>query len=105
MHFFAWTIRLPERLKDRIIHEIEKVEEELKMEYIPLWERDSHEEGVKIGVKEGVKIGVKEGREEGRQEGRQEEKIKMAKKLKEKGIDIALISEASGLSKKEIEKL
>jgi len=47
----------------------------------------------------------REGREEGEKKGRQEEKIEMAKKLKEKGIDIALISETSGLSKEEIEKL
>jgi lambda repressor-like predicted transcriptional regulator len=31
--------------------------------------------------------------------------MEMAKKLKEKGIDLALISETSGLSKEEIEKL
>ncbi len=47
----------------------------------------------------------KEGREEGREEGLKEGKIEMAKKLKEKGIDAALISETSGLSKEEIEKL
>lgn len=63
------------------------------MEYIPLWERDSHEEGVKIGVKEG------------RKEGAKDKAMEMAKKLKEKGIDIAIISETSGLSKKEIENL
>jgi hypothetical protein len=97
MHFFGWAIRLPASLKNRIRNEIKKVEEELKMEYIPLWERDSHEEGIKIGVKKGVKEGV--------EEGRKMEKIEMAKKLKEKGIDLALISETSGLSKEEIEKL
>ena len=42
---------------------------------------------------------------EGVEEGRKMEKIEMAKKLKEKGIDIAVISETSGLSKEEIEKL
>jgi len=74
-----------------------KVEEELKMEYIPLWERDSHEEGIKIGVEKGVKEGIEEGEKKKAKE--------MAKKLKEKGIDTALISETSGLSKEEIEKL
>ena len=38
MHFFAWAIRLPVSLKNRIRNEIKKLEEELKMEYIPLWE-------------------------------------------------------------------
>ncbi len=63
------------------------------MEYIPIWERDSHEEGIKIGVKEGV------------EEGEKKKAMEMAKKLKEKGIDLAVISETSGLSKEEIEKL
>jgi hypothetical protein len=51
----------------------------------------------KIGVEKGVKEGVEEVREM--------EKIEMAKKLKEKGIDIVLISGTSGLSKEEIDKL
>ena len=59
MHFFGWAIRLPASLKNRIRNEIKKVEEDLKMEYIPLWERDSHEEGIKIGVKEGMEEGEK----------------------------------------------
>jgi len=36
---------------------------------------------------------------------KKEKTVEMAKKLKEKGIDIAVISETSGLSKEEIEKL
>ena len=36
---------------------------------------------------------------------KKEKAVEMAKKLKEKGIDIAVISETSGLSKEEIEKL
>jgi hypothetical protein len=97
MHFFGWAIRLPASLKNRIRNEIKKVEEESKMEYIPLWERDSHEEGVKIGVKEGKREGKKEGLKEG--------KIAMAKVLKENGVDISLIAKSSGLSKEEIERL
>jgi len=49
--------------------------------------------GKKAGLKEGEKLGMEKG------------KIEMAKKLKEKGIDIAVILETSGLSKEEIEKL
>ncbi len=44
-------------------------------------------------------------RKEGREEGSKEKAIEMAAKLKEKGIDIAVISETSGLSIEEIEKL
>jgi hypothetical protein len=97
MHFFAWAIRLPASLKNRIRSEIKKVEEELKMEYIPLWERDSHEEGVKIGVKEGKKVGVKEGAKD--------KAIEIAKKSLEEGLPIELIVKLTGLSKEEIEKL
>ena len=46
-----------------------------------------------------------EGREEGREEGRVEEKIKNAQKMKSKGYPIEDISEITGLSKDEIEKL
>jgi DNA repair protein RadC len=55
--------------------------------------------------KAAIEIGKKAGLKEGVEEGRKMEKIEMAKKLKEKGIDIAVISETSGLSKEEIEKL
>jgi hypothetical protein len=89
MHFFGWAIRLPASLKNRIRNEIKKVEEELKMEYIPLWERDSHEEGIKIGVKEGSK----------------DKAIEMAKVMKMEGEPVEKISKYTGLSKEEIEKL
>jgi len=45
------------------------------------------------------------GREEGEKEGRQKEKIEMAKEMRNKGFDVQTISEVSGLSTKEIEKL
>ncbi|MBP3596839.1 MAG: Rpn family recombination-promoting nuclease/putative transposase, partial [Clostridia bacterium] len=44
-------------------------------------------------------------REAGRQEGKQEEKIKTAKKMLEKNIDILTISEITGLTEEEIKKL
>ena len=46
-----------------------------------------------------------EGRQEGRQEGEKKKAVETAKKLKEKGMDIELIIEVTGLSKEEIEKL
>jgi predicted transposase/invertase (TIGR01784 family) len=59
----------------------------------------------KIVENEGFEKGIKEGEKKGIEKGRKTEKIEMAKKLKKKGIDIDVISEASGLSKEEIEKL
>ena len=47
----------------------------------------------------------KEGHQEGLEEGIKEEKIRMAKELKEKNIDISIIEECTKLSKEEIEKL
>ena len=44
-------------------------------------------------------------RDEGRNEGISYEKIKFAKKMLEKKMDIALIMEMTGLTKEEIEKL
>ena len=49
--------------------------------------------------------GLAEGREEGRAEGRNEEKIRIAKVLKEEGVDFLMIANATGLSKNEIAML
>ena len=46
-----------------------------------------------------------EGRAEGKAEGRAEEKIAIAKNLKEKGISMEAIIQATGLSASEIESL
>ena len=48
---------------------------------------------------------LKEAKEEGLEQGRAAEKIKMAKALKSKGVDIDIIAETSGLTKEEIEQL
>lgn len=47
----------------------------------------------------------KKGLAEGEASGRAAEKLAIAKALKDKGLDIDIISETSGLSKDEIEKL
>lgn len=55
MNFFDWVIRLPESYKERLKEIIRKIEEEFKMEYIPLWERDARKEGEKKAKKETAK--------------------------------------------------
>jgi predicted transposase/invertase (TIGR01784 family) len=60
---------------------------------------------VDTSFEEGLEEGEKVGLEKGINKGRTEEKMAMAKKLKEKGINIDIISETSGLLKEEIEKL
>ena len=46
-----------------------------------------------------------DGLAEGRAEGRNEEKIRIAKVLKEEGVDFLMIANATGLSKNEIAML
>ena len=46
-----------------------------------------------------------EGLEQGRTEGLEQGRLEMARTLKDKGISIDIIAEASGLSKEEIDKL
>ena len=48
---------------------------------------------------------VREGRAEARAEGRAEEKTATARKLKQAGVDIAIISQCTGLSVEEVQAL
>ncbi len=70
---------------------------------------EGREKGLKEGRKEGIKEGIKEGRREGKKEGKEEGKkeaiYEMAKKMKERNIDIKLIMELTKLNKEEIEKI
>jgi flagellar biosynthesis/type III secretory pathway protein FliH len=93
LNFFSWVIRLPDSLRERIKYEIKKVEEEFKMEYIPIWERDSHEEGMEKGIKKGKREGIKEG------------KIETAKRMLNDDFPIKNIAKYTGLSEKEIKAL
>ena len=52
-----------------------------------------------------IDTSFEEGIEKGRKEGEENKAKEMARKLKKKGIDIEIISETSGLSKEDIEKL
>ena len=78
-------------------------------------ERRDYEESVKVyrdlfGVmstaeRKGVEKGLEQGRAEGRVEGRTEEKKDIARKMKTMGVDINVISQATGLTPEEIENL
>ncbi len=93
LNFYDWVIRLPEGFKDRIKEVIKKAEEEFKMEYVPIWERDAQKRGEEIGEKRGVEKGMKKKAKE------------TVKNLLKMGIDIDKISKATGMKKEEIEKL
>ena len=68
-------------------------------------EEDIRREATEEGLKEGREKGLKEGREKGREEGREEERLSNALKMKAKGLDYETISDITGLSIQEIEKL
>ena len=106
--------------KEQIIEEANKEVEEILSEAVikeindyrqtAIWEENSmigyaKEKGLKEGLREGREQGIKEGRKEGIKEGKNNKAIEIAKNLKEKHIDIKIISETTGLTKEEIEKL
>ena len=62
-------------------------------------------EGFSLGKSEGFSLGISKGKSEGIIEGESQNTIKIAKKMLEKQIDIALIMEITGLTKEEIKKL
>ena len=59
------------------------------------------EEAERIGLERGLEKGL----EQGLEQGRAEQNFENAKKLKELGVDIAIISQATGLDPKTIEEL
>ena len=54
---------------------------------------------------EGIEKGMQEGMQKGIEKGRQEEKLQIAQKMKEQGLDSELIAQCSGLSVEDIERL
>ena len=68
-------------------------------------EQKGIKQGKKDGIKEGKEKGIKEGIKEGMKKGIKENKLETAKNMLNKGLDIELISECTGLDIKEIEKL
>ena len=71
--------------------------------------KEGFEEGIVQGMKEGIVQGMKEGivqgMKEGMVQGMKESQILMARNMKNKDMDINLISELTGLSIEEINKL
>jgi predicted transposase/invertase (TIGR01784 family) len=63
------------------------------MEFIPLWEIDNHEEGIKEGIKKGIKKGIAEGKKE------------TAQRMLNDDFPIENIAKYTGLSENEIKAL
>jgi flagellar biosynthesis/type III secretory pathway protein FliH len=63
------------------------------------------EKGLEKGMAEGMEKGLEKGLAVGMEKGREIERRETAAKLKALGITPAIISQATGLSEEEIEKL
>ncbi|TAD94761.1 MAG: hypothetical protein EAZ97_16380, partial [Bacteroidetes bacterium] len=61
--------------------------------------------GMRKGLKKGLEEGLQKGMEKGLEKGKKERNIEIAKSLKLKNIPLEIISETTGLSVEEIEKL
>ncbi len=59
----------------------------------------------RLGIEEGIKKGKEEGIREGIEQGIEQEKYSLARNMKNKNMDINMISELTGLGIEEIEKL
>jgi len=65
----------------------------------------AEQRGIKKGKEEGKEEGIKEGKEEGIKEGGEKEKISIAKNMLKLNFPIEAISQVTGLTASEIEKL
>ena len=68
-------------------------------------EQKGLKKGLKQGKEEGLKQGKEEGLKQGKEEGLKQGKEEMAKMLLQSGVDINIISQSSGLTIEEIQKL
>ncbi len=60
---------------------------------------------IEDGIKQGIEIGEAKGRKEGLAEGVAQRNLEIAKSMKSKSIDVAVIAECTGLSVEEIKQL
>ncbi len=63
------------------------------------------EKGLKKGLEKGLKKGRAEGLEKGRAEGEKQKAISIAKAMLQRGLDIQMIAELSGLTAEEVQSL
>jgi predicted transposase/invertase (TIGR01784 family) len=112
-HFDKWLYLLkhlrdlqeiPQKLQEEVFR---KVFSQAEIAKLSPEEMRTYDESLKIyrdnfSVIETAKH---EGREKGRQEGREEERIELARRFKQKGVDTQIIAETTGLTKEQIENL
>lgn len=73
------------------------------------WTRAWEKEGLRKGIRRGRRVGVEQGRQEGlvkgREEGREKGLIQTAIKMLDKNMDLAIISELTGLSMEKVKEI
>ena len=96
--------RVPDKLREKIFLKLFETAEIAK--FTPQ-EYQQYEDSLKYyrDLKNSLDTAREEGRIEGLEEGKIQEKRAIAKEMLNKGLDISLISEITGLTKEEIEKL
>lgn len=100
--------RLPFKARKSVFEKLEKI---VDIASLSKEEREKYDESIKVyrdtlvTMEYAEEKGRLEGREEGRSEGREEERLFNARKMKAKGLDYALISDITGLTNEEIDKL
>ena len=67
--------------------------------------RKGLQEGREEGLKKGMAKGLEKGLKKGLEKGHKDEKLEIAKKMKQKGMELATIIELTDLSKEEVENL
>ena len=82
-----------------------KIENSIRQEMTERGLKEGLEKGMKKGIQQGMKQGIQQGLKQGIEQGQIKAKKEMAKLMLEKGLDISLISDCTGLSFQEIEML
>ncbi|MCX6579773.1 MAG: hypothetical protein NT166_06275 [Candidatus Aminicenantes bacterium] len=93
MKFIEWVIRISKENEKRLKEEIVRIEEVYNMPYLASWERSAKRKG---------KI---EGKVEGLEEGMELKAKETAKKMIDKGFELEVVMDISGLKKEEVQKL
>ena len=67
--------------------------------------KEGLKQGIEQGIEQGIKQGIEQGIERGVKQGSQQEKLKIAKILKNKKMDVSFIVEVTGLTKEQIDAI
>ena len=87
---------------EEVIEEVHEKEAKYMCEVIDIMLNKGWQEAMEEGIQKGLEKGIQEGLEKGIQEGAEIEKKNIAQVMKEKGFDVGLIMEVTGLSKDKI---